>query len=61
MKYDWIMDVIADLETFSTANNMRQLAMELSELKMIAAVEIAAKEEQEAKSLLVKSGRHRPH
>ena len=61
MKYDWIMDVIADLETFSTANNMRQLAMELAELKMIAAVEIAAKEEQEAKSLLVKSGRHRPH
>lgn len=61
MKYDWIMDVIADLETFSTANNMRQLAMELAELKMIAAVEIAAKEEQEAKSLMVKSGRHRPH
>lgn len=61
MKYDWIMDVIADLEAFSSANNMRQLAMELAELKMIAAVEIAAKEEQEAKSILVKSGRHRPH
>lgn len=61
MKYDWIIDVIADLETFSSANNMQELAAELAELKLIAAVEIAAKEEQEAKRARSESGRHGPH
>ncbi|UZD90140.1 hypothetical protein [Cognatishimia activa] len=61
MKYDWMIDVIADLETFSSANNMQTLATELAELKLIAAIEIAAKEEQEAECLAAENGSHRPH
>lgn len=61
MKYDWIIDVITDLETFSCANNMQALAAELAELKLLAAVEIATKEAHEANRKDSAAGRHGPH
>lgn len=41
MKYDWILDVIADLKTFTEANNMPGLSAELQALQQTAALEIA--------------------
>ena len=61
MKYDWMIDVLADLETFSAANDMPKLASELAEIKLIAAVEIATKEAHEAQANGPDSVRRRPH
>lgn len=60
MTYDWIIDVISDLETFSSANEMDGLARELADLKLTAALEIAAKEarDRDAQHLL-KTGQRR--
>jgi len=41
MKNDWILDVLADLKTFATANGMPALAEQLAETAELAAVEIS--------------------
>ena len=61
MKYDWIIDVISDLETFASANDMQDLAAELADLKLVAAADISNKE---ARDLLAKPNLNvggRPH
>lgn len=42
MKYKWILDVLADLKTFSTANGLHGLAKELDDTRLLAAIEIAS-------------------
>ncbi|WP_299353932.1 hypothetical protein [uncultured Shimia sp.] len=42
MKYDWILDVLADLKTFAHANDLRVLADQLEETRQIAAIEIVS-------------------
>jgi len=61
MKYDWILEVIADLEGFATANDLRVLASELSHLKYVAAADIACKEAQEGQGEPHHPARKRPH
>lgn len=52
MKYDWILDVLADLKAFSAANGLTALAEELDEVNLLAATEISTvlAKEQEALS-----------
>ncbi len=45
MQKDWILDVLADLETFSSANGLSRLAEHLAETKLVAAAEIASQSE----------------
>ena len=40
-KNDWILDVLADLKTFASANGLRALAEQLDDTRLIAAAEIA--------------------
>lgn len=47
MKYEWILDVLKDLQNFTSANGMHQLSMELDDLKLRAALEIAKKQAME--------------
>lgn len=42
MKYDWILDVLADLKTFAQSNDLRVLADQLEETRQIAAIEIVS-------------------
>lgn len=42
MTYNWILEVLSDLKTFSDANGMHRLSKELDEARLMAAVEIAA-------------------
>ncbi len=46
MKYDWILDVLADLKTFANANGLDALAEQLDDTQLIAATEIASKAEK---------------
>lgn len=40
MKYDWILDVLADLKTFAQTNDLKILADQLEETRQVAAIEI---------------------
>ena len=40
MKYNWILDVLADLRTFAQANDQQALAAQLEETSKVAAAEI---------------------
>lgn len=40
MKYDWMLDVLADLKTFAHANGLEALADQLEETRQVAATEI---------------------
>ncbi len=61
MKYNWILDVITDLETFAAANDLQHLAAELSHVKQVAAADIAGKEAQETAPGSAHPSRNRPH
>ena len=39
--YDWIIDVLTDLRTFSHANGLHKLAVELEDVALLAAAEIS--------------------
>ena len=41
-RYDWIIDVLSDLRTFSQANGLHQLATELEDITLLAAAEISS-------------------
>lgn len=41
MKYDWIMDVLTDLRTFSEDNGLSELTEQLDQTCLVAATEIA--------------------
>ncbi|WP_428928773.1 hypothetical protein [Marinibacterium sp. SX1] len=45
MQNDWILDVLADLKSFATANGMTTLAEQLDDATLIAAAEIASQAE----------------
>ena len=45
MQNDWILDVLADLKSFATANGMTALAEQLDDATLIAAAEIASRAE----------------
>lgn len=42
--YDWIIDVLSDLRTFSHANGLHKLASELEDVMLLAAVEISTRQ-----------------
>lgn len=42
MKYDWMLDVLADLKTFAQSNGLDRLAEHLEDTRIIAAAEIAS-------------------
>jgi hypothetical protein len=42
MKYDWILDVLADLKTFAQSNGLDALAEQLDDTRLIAATEIVS-------------------
>ncbi len=57
MKYDWILDVLTDLKTFSSANGLNVLAEELDDIKLLAAAEISNRTAQEeAQAVALKTG-----
>lgn len=42
MRSDWILDVLTDLKTFATANDLPVLAEQLDDTAIVALAEIAA-------------------
>lgn len=40
MKYDWILDVLADLRTFAKVNGLEDLADQLDDTQKVASAEI---------------------
>lgn len=48
MKHTWIMSVLEDVERYAKINNLDEIAASLSELRIIAASEIATKERVKA-------------
>ncbi|MGH1464337.1 MAG: hypothetical protein ACRBBQ_03160 [Cognatishimia sp.] len=42
MKYDWILDILGDLKSFSSANGLHALADELEDVQLLAVAEIAS-------------------
>ena len=46
MKYDWILDVLADLRTFAQANGLDGLADQLDDTRLVAATEIVSMAER---------------
>ncbi len=43
---DWILDVLADLKSFATANGLGALAEQLDDTTLIAAAEISSRKEE---------------
>ena len=43
MRYDWIMDVLADLKAFAQANGLNKLAEQLEDTSHVATIEIASR------------------
>ncbi|MDC0739034.1 hypothetical protein N6L24_12160 [Cognatishimia sp. SS12] len=41
MRHDWILEVLADLRSYAVENDLPQLAAELDELTLLAAVELS--------------------
>lgn len=61
MRSDWILDVLTDLKTFATANDLPVLAEQLDDTAIVALAEIAALHERtqsKADGDDVKSGTH---
>lgn len=46
MQHDWILDVLADLQTFARTNKLTVLAEQLGDTKLIAAAEILTAKEK---------------
>lgn len=46
MRSDWILDVLTDLKTFATANDLSVLAEQLDDTAIVALAEIAALHER---------------
>lgn len=46
MANDWIIDVLADLKTYAKKNGLSVLSQQLEETTLIAATEIASREEK---------------
>ena len=46
MRSDWILDVLSDLKTFATANDLPVLAEQLDDTAIVALAEIAALHEK---------------
>ncbi len=46
MRSDWILDVLTDLKTFATANDLPVLAEQLDDTAIVALAEIAALHEK---------------
>ena len=46
MQNDWILDVLADLKSFASANGLGALAEQLDDTTLIAAAEIASLREE---------------
>ena len=44
-QHDWILDVLVDLKSFATANDLGALAEQLDDTMLIAVAEIASMEE----------------
>jgi hypothetical protein len=42
MKNDWIIDVLADLNSFAKSNGLPELAKQLEETAILASVELAS-------------------
>ena len=48
-RYEWIIDVLSDLRTFSQANGMHKLATELEDITLLAAAEISTRTAQDTR------------
>jgi hypothetical protein len=48
MRHDWILDVLADLQTYAAANDLPELALKVAEALDLARREIAAIEAEAA-------------
>ena len=46
MQNDWILDVLADLKSFATANEMVALAEQLDDASLVASAEMASLDEK---------------
>jgi hypothetical protein len=46
MRSDWILDVLTDLKTFASANDLPVLAEQLDDTAIVALAEIAALQER---------------
>ena len=46
MQHDWILDVLADLQTFAHTNKLTVLAEQLGDIKLVAAAEILSVKER---------------
>ncbi|TMV10199.1 hypothetical protein FGK63_03810 [Ruegeria sediminis] len=57
---EWILDVLSDLKTFAAANGMSALAEQLDDTKLIAAAEIAFKNEKARAPANGNEGRFEP-
>lgn len=42
MQHDWILDVLADLQKFASANGLNTLAEQLEDTTLIAAADLAS-------------------
>lgn len=49
MQNDWILDVLADLRSFASANDLPLLAEQLDDTALIATAEFASRYERSAK------------
>jgi hypothetical protein len=58
---DWILDVLADLKSFASANGLGALAEQLDDTKLIAAAEIASQNEKTQADLNGEHGRLEPN
>ncbi|MFC3118149.1 hypothetical protein [Jhaorihella thermophila] len=47
MRNDWILDVLADLKNFASANGLPALAEQLGDTTLVAAAEIASRHLEE--------------
>lgn len=52
MGHDWILDVLADLQTFARVNEMPTLAAQLTDASYVARAEIASKAEGDGLGVL---------
>jgi hypothetical protein len=46
MEHEWVKEVLVDLETFTSDNNLPQLSDKIREARIMAQVEIATKPRQ---------------
>ena len=59
MKNDWIMDVLADLRTFSEANGLTALAEQLEDSMLVARNELASQSEGAGVEQSIEAGQAR--